>query len=75
MQTRQHFTALVASPLVERGRRESLPFATTERSSGRVIGTTQLMNIAFNHRRVEVGSTSIMPTFDGYADQRARITR
>ena len=34
-----------------------MPFATVERSSGRVIGSTRFMAIAAPHRRVEIGSS------------------
>jgi RimJ/RimL family protein N-acetyltransferase len=35
----------------------AIPFATVERASGRVIGSTRFMNIDAAHRRVEIGST------------------
>jgi N-acetyltransferase len=41
----------------------SVPFATTERSSGRVIGTTRFMNMDRANRRVEIGSTWIAPAW------------
>ena len=41
----------------------SVPFATTERSSGRIIGTTRFMNIDRANRRVEIGSTWIAPAW------------
>ena len=37
----------------------ALPFATVERASGRVIGSTRFMAIAVRHRRVEIGCTWI----------------
>jgi N-acetyltransferase len=39
----------------------SAPFATVERSSGRVIGSTRFMNMDPANRRVEIGSTWIAP--------------
>ena len=36
-----------------------LPFATVERASGRVIGSTRYLNIDEAHRRVEIGATWI----------------
>ncbi len=37
----------------------ALPFATVERASGRVVGSTRYMNIDKPNRRVEIGSTWI----------------
>lgn len=45
----------------------ALPFATTLRASGQIIGATRFMNIAPAHRRVEIGGTWI-----GTAWQRSR---
>ncbi len=45
-----------------------LPFATTLRETGKVIGSTRFMNVAVAHRRVEVGGTWI-----GTAWQRTRV--
>jgi len=39
----------------------SVPFATIERSSNRLAGTTRFMNIDFPNRKVEIGSTWIAP--------------
>ncbi len=46
----------------------ALPFATTLRESGQIIGATRFMNIAPAHRRVEIGGTWI-----GTAWQRSRV--
>jgi len=35
----------------------SLPFAIVERAGGRAIGSTRYMNIALEHRRLEIGAT------------------
>src|SRR5579863_4734767 len=37
----------------------ALPFATVERASGRVVGSTRFMNIDSANRRVEIGATWI----------------
>jgi len=37
------------------------PFATIERASGRPIGSTRFMNVALEHRRVEIGWTWLAP--------------
>lgn len=54
---------LVEKSLAEQQRGESVPFATVERSSGRVIGSTRFMNIDRANRRVEIGSTWIAPAW------------
>lgn len=43
--------------LDEQARRVALPFATIERATGRVIGSTRFGNAAPAHRRVEIGWT------------------
>ena len=40
-----------------------LPFATIERSSGRVVGSTRFMNIDTANRRVEIGATFLAPAW------------
>jgi RimJ/RimL family protein N-acetyltransferase len=45
--------------LRERDEGRSLPFATVDRASGRVAGCTRFGNIAREHRRVEIGWTSV----------------
>ena len=52
---------MVLKALDEQSRGVSLPFATIERSSGTVIGSTRFMNIDVPNRRVEIGSTWIAP--------------
>ncbi len=59
----EDFQAVVEKALAELQRGESLPFATVERSSGRVIGTTRYMNIDVANRKVEIGSTWIAPAW------------
>src|SRR5581483_1387440 len=44
-------------------RGESVVFATVERNSGQVIGSTRFMNIDRVNRRVEIGSTWIVPAW------------
>jgi len=41
----------------------ALPFATIDKASGRAIGSTRFGNIAWEHRRVEIGWTWIAPDF------------
>jgi RimJ/RimL family protein N-acetyltransferase len=54
---------MVLKALDEQNRGVSLPFATVERSSGAVIGSTRFMNIDILNRRVEIGSTWIAPAW------------
>jgi RimJ/RimL family protein N-acetyltransferase len=63
MKTREDFQRLVERAFDEQGRGESIVFATVERSSGQVIGSTRFMNIDRANRRVEIGSTWIAPAW------------
>jgi N-acetyltransferase len=68
MKTAEDFQRLVEKAFDEQERGESVVFATIERSSGRVIGSTRFMNIDRVNRRVEIGSTWIAPAW-----QRTRV--
>jgi N-acetyltransferase len=61
MQTRDDFERMVHKIFAEEQRGESVAFATVERKSGEVIGSTRFMNIDRANRRVEIGSTWIIP--------------
>jgi N-acetyltransferase len=61
MQTREDFEQMVEKIFDEQQRGESVAFATVERKSGAVIGSTRFMNIDRANRRVEIGSTWIVP--------------
>ena len=63
MQTREDFQRVVDKAFQEQARGESVVFATVERQSGRVIGSTRFMNIDRANRRVEIGSTWIAPAW------------
>ena len=41
----------------------AIPFATIDRESRRLVGTTRFANIAIEHRRAEIGWTWITPAF------------
>jgi RimJ/RimL family protein N-acetyltransferase len=56
------FRPWVATALAELALGVSLPFATIDVGSGRVVGSTRFMNIAPAHLRVEIGSTWLNPT-------------
>jgi RimJ/RimL family protein N-acetyltransferase len=59
----EDFQTVVEKALAELQRGESVPFATIERASGRVIGSTRYMNIDVANRKVEIGSTWIAPAW------------
>lgn len=63
MKSREDFHLLVDKAFAEQDRGESIVFATVERSSGKVIGSSRFMNIDRANRRVEIGSTWIAPAW------------
>jgi RimJ/RimL family protein N-acetyltransferase len=63
MKTYEDFKLLIEKALAEQERGESIVFATVERNSGQVIGSTRFMNIDRPNRRVEIGSTWIAPAW------------
>jgi RimJ/RimL family protein N-acetyltransferase len=63
MKSKEDFQLVVDKARAEQQRGESVVFATVERSSGKVIGSTRFMNIDPANRRVEIGSTWIAPAW------------
>jgi N-acetyltransferase len=63
VKTREDFQRLVEKIFEEQERGESVAFATVDRRSGQVIGSTRFMNIDRANRRVEIGSTWIIPAW------------
>jgi N-acetyltransferase len=61
MKTPDDFQRLIDKAFEEQERGESVVFATVERASGRVVGSTRYMNVDRINRRVEIGSTWIAP--------------
>ena len=61
LKTREDFQHLVDKAFDEQKRGESIVFATVERGSARVIGSTRFMNIDRVNHHVEIGSTWIAP--------------
>jgi RimJ/RimL family protein N-acetyltransferase len=59
MKTREDFGTLIDKAFAEQDRGDSVVFATVERSSKLVVGSTRFMNIDRANRRVEIGSTWI----------------
>jgi RimJ/RimL family protein N-acetyltransferase len=49
----------IDSALAAQAAGTAIPFATVERASGRVVGSTRFMNIDAANRRVEIGATWI----------------
>jgi RimJ/RimL family protein N-acetyltransferase len=63
MKSKEDFQVVMDKALAEQRRSESIVFATVERASGSVIGSTRFMNIDRANRRVEIGSTWIAPAW------------
>jgi RimJ/RimL family protein N-acetyltransferase len=63
VKTREDFERLVEKIFEEQERGESVAFATVDRRSGQVIGSARFMNIDRANRRVEIGSTWIIPAW------------
>jgi RimJ/RimL family protein N-acetyltransferase len=63
MKTPEDFQQLIDKAFEEQERGESVVFATVEKGSGRVIGSTRYMNIDRVNRRVEIGSSWIAPAW------------
>jgi N-acetyltransferase len=63
MKSAEDFEQVVNKALAEQERGESVVFATVERSSGQLIGSTRFINIDRANRRVEIGSTWIAPAW------------
>src|SRR5215475_10438422 len=63
MKTPQEFEQFVSRILDEEKRGDSVAFATVERRSDQIIGSTRFMNIDRINRRVEIGSTWIAPAW------------
>jgi RimJ/RimL family protein N-acetyltransferase len=61
MKTPEDFQRVVKKAFAEQERGESVVFATVERASDKVIGSTRFMNIDRANRRVEIGGTWIAP--------------
>lgn len=63
MKTAEDFQKFIQKVFLEQERGESVAFATIERASNKVIGSTRFMNIDRANRRVEIGSTWIAPAW------------
>jgi RimJ/RimL family protein N-acetyltransferase len=63
VETRDDMRRYVGAALIARDEGRELPFATVERSTGRVVGSTRYLNIEPAHRRLEIGWTWIAPAW------------
>jgi RimJ/RimL family protein N-acetyltransferase len=63
IQTPGDMRTYVETALAGRQQGREMPFATLERSSGRVVGGTRYLNIEPVHRRLEIGYTWIAPAW------------
>ena len=59
VRTRDDLAAYVETALAGQADGTALPFATVDRASGRVVGSTRFGNYVAAHRRVEIGWTWI----------------
>jgi N-acetyltransferase len=63
MRTAEDFQLLIDKAFAEQDRGESIVFATFDRNSNRVVGSTRFMNIDRANLRVEIGSTWLAPAW------------
>ena len=61
VRTRDDLAAYVETALAGQADGTALPFATVDRASGRVVGSTRFGNYVAAHRRVEIGWTFVAP--------------
>jgi RimJ/RimL family protein N-acetyltransferase len=57
VRTPEDMRAYIEQALAEQARGTSLPFATIDQASGKVIGSTRYLNIDVTNLRVEIGAT------------------
>lgn len=63
LRTPEDMDEYVRTALEEQDNGRSLPFATVERATGRVVGSTRFGNIDRDNRKVEIGWTWIAPAW------------
>jgi len=68
LESLEDFREFNGQVLDEQQRGLTIPFATFERSTGEIAGTTRFMNMDMANRKVEIGSTWIAPPW-----QRTRV--
>src|ERR1700734_1458582 len=57
--TPEEMSAYIERALEDQKAGRALPFATIDRSSGQVVGSTRFMNLQPGHRGTEIGATWI----------------
>ena len=62
LETPEAMRAFVASGVANLARGVALPFATLDRKSGAVVGSTSYLAIEPAHKRLEIGATFIAPS-------------
>ncbi len=66
--------AWLETALANREAGTELPFVTVERATGRPIGSSRYLNIALEHRRLEIGWTWVAPAWQrGGANREAKL--
>jgi RimJ/RimL family protein N-acetyltransferase len=61
LESEEDFRTFNTQVLSEQARGLSIPFATFERDTNAVVGTTRFMNMDLTNRKVEIGSTWVAP--------------
>ncbi len=61
MRSGQDMEAFVQAALHEQAAGTSLPFAIEDRDSGRLVGSTRLLDFVAAHRQAEIGATWLRP--------------
>ena len=59
--SRDDMRAYIETALAEQRANTALPFATVDRASGTVVGSTRFANVVHEHARAEIGWTWIAP--------------
>ncbi|MDN4492786.1 GNAT family N-acetyltransferase [Ureibacillus aquaedulcis] len=63
--TKEAVQEYVENAIKEREEQQSYMFAIIHKATNQIIGTTSFLDIAQSHRRVEIGSTWITPSYWG----------
>lgn len=63
IRTPRDIEGMVDAALADQAAGTAVPFATVERASGKVVGSSRFMAIDTGHRRVEIGWTWIAPAW------------
>lgn len=63
VRTKDEMRGYIDSALRDKAAATALPFATLDRASGRVVGSTRFLNIDVANRKAEIGATWIAPAW------------